>query len=234
MDIAVQEVVQRIRGMNQEQLVALDDDLPSLAQFIADAAHDKLDARCAANPLYWAQTWTATENPKWQEQGLPFKAPFPKKSYFIPLFEQFKISKHLLIPKTREMLTSWCLMIYATSRAQWHKAEVVVQTSKEDKAGRLVEYASILYRNQPDWLKERHPLKRNATLAMEWESGGKLFGIPSGEDQIRMYHPSLVIFDEACFLPGVEACWNAAQPVAAQMIAISSAGPGWFADQCSM
>lgn len=201
---------------------------------LAEIDYTLKDAKCSGDPLYWAQNLTATENPKWKEQGLPFKSPFPKKSYFIPLFEALNKAGHLMIPKTREMLTSWCLMIYATNRAQWHKAEVVVQTSKEDKAGRLVEYAAILYRNQPDWLRQRHPLRRDATLAMEWESGGKIFGIPSGEDQIRMYHPTIVIFDEAAFLPGAESCWNAAQPVAAQMIAISSAGPGWFADQCTL
>ena len=42
-----------------------------------------------------------------------------------------------------------------------------------------------------------------------------------------------MIFDEAALLPGMEACYNAVNPVAGQIIAISSAGPGWFADQCS-
>jgi hypothetical protein len=85
---------------------------------------------------------------------------------------------------------------------------------KEEKAYRLVEYGAILYRNQPDWLRKRHPLKRQAALSHEWEDGGRLSGIPGGEDQIRMFHPTIVIFDEAAFLPGFEACYNAANPVA--------------------
>jgi hypothetical protein len=43
-----------------------------------------------------------------------------------------------------------------------------------------------------------------------------------------------MIFDEAAFLPGMEACYNAVNPVAGQIIAISSAGPGFFGDQCSL
>jgi hypothetical protein len=73
---------------------------------------------------------------------LPFKGPFPKKSYFIPLFEAFYKYDRLFIPKTREMVTSWSCMLYAGHCAQWHKAEVIVQTAKEEKAKRLVEWSS--------------------------------------------------------------------------------------------
>jgi hypothetical protein len=108
-----------------------------------------------------------------------------------------------------------------------------VQTANEEKAKRLVEYCKILYRNQPDWMKQRHPLRADAALAMEWADGGRVFGIPSGEDKVRMFHPTIMIFDEAAFLPGMEACYNAVNPVAGQIIAISSAGPSWFGDQCT-
>jgi integrase len=37
---------------------------------------------------------------------------------------------------------------------------------------------------------------------MDWEDGGKIFGIPSGEDKVRMFHPSLLIFDEAASRKG--------------------------------
>jgi hypothetical protein len=194
------------------------------------------DERCRRNPLYWAQTWTLTENPKYKEQGREFRAPFPSKSYFVPLFAEFKSTKHLFVPKTREMLTSWCVIAYATHLAQYFKAEVIVQADKEDKASELVGgYSECLYRNQPDWLRARHPLKAPATnLQIEWADGGRIFGIPKGVNQMRMFHPTLYIMDEAAFLPEAEQCFNVAQPVAGQIIAISSAGPGWFADQCSL
>ena len=191
------------------------------------------DALCADDPLYWAQNFTATENPKYKEQGLEFVAPFPQKSYFNVLFEAFATSKRLFIPKTREMLTSWCVMVYATSRAQWHKAEVIVQTDSEDKAKGLVGYAECLYRHQQPWLKARHPLSRPASLLeIEWASGGRIFGIAHGENKIRLYHPTIYVMDEAAFLPEAEQCYNVAHPVSGQIIAISSAGPGWFGDMC--
>lgn len=193
------------------------------------------DEHCRRDPIYWAQRWTKTENPHYIEQNLEFQAPIPDKSYFRPLFSAFAQEDRLFIPKTREMLTSWAVMIWATYRAQWFKAECVVQTESEDKAKQLLSYADCLYRNQDPFLKAFHPLASEpSALSIEWAGGGRVFGIPKGETKIRMYHPTLYIMDEAAFLPEAEQCYNAAHPVAKQIIAISSAGPGWFGDQCSL
>jgi len=191
--------------------------------------------RCRRSALYWGRNWTATENPHFREQGVEFVAPFPRKSYFECLFEYLAREKRLFIPKTREMVTSWSVMLHAAHRAQWWQADVVVQTDSEEKATELVGYAECLYRHQPDWLKAMHPLKSEASqLNMEWVSGGRVHGIPKGVNKIRLYHPTIYIMDEAAFLPEAEQCYNAAQPVAKQIIAISSAGPGWFGEQCSL
>jgi len=195
---------------------------------------DVQDELCRRDHLYWAQRFTRTENPKWEEQGLEFRAPFPRKGYFAPLFAAFKSHKRLFIPKTREMLTSWCVMVWAAGQAQWHKAEVIVQTDSEDKAKELVGYSSCLYRNQDDWLRARHPLAADPSqLEISWESGGRIFGIPKGEHKIRLYHPTIYIMDEVAFLPEAQQCFDAAHPVAGRIIGVSSAGAGWFGDQCS-
>ncbi len=125
-------------------------------------------------------------------------------------------------------------MVWATHRAQWEQAQVIVQTDSEEKAKELVGYAACLYRNQADFLRTMHPLKGEVSaLHIGWKDGGEVFGIPKGENKIRLYHPTIYIMDEAAFLPEAQECFDAAQPVAAQIIAISSAAPGWFADQCS-
>ena len=230
-----EQLISKLRALTPDQLERLsDDDRHRIFAFLGAVAYDHLDSLCANDPLYWAQNHTATEDPHYLERGKSFIAPFPKKDYFVPLFQAFQKHARLFIPKTREMLTSWAVMVYGTHRAQWQKAEVIVQTANEEKAKRLVEYATILYRNQAEWLKARHPLKGSSVLSIEWADGGKIFGIPSGEDKVRMWHPTLMVFDEAAFLPGAEECYNAVNPVAKQVIAISSAGPGWFADECSL
>jgi hypothetical protein len=176
-----------------------------------------------------------TENPKFAEQGVPFKAPFPQKAYFVPVFEAFKKERRLFIPKTRDMLTSWCGMVWATHEAQWNSAFCIVQSMKDDKAQELVEYAAILHRNQPDWLRARHPIAHQSRNDIRFEHGGRILGVPAGEHQIRTYHPTMYIMDEAAFLPEAQACWSTVHAAGTpQMIAISSAGPGWFGDECSL
>ena len=228
-ELTVQAVLQSYSPAQLQQIAA---NLSPTEQWEAEQIIE--DARCSEDHLYWAQNHTRTENPKWREQGLEFKAPFPRKSYFAPLFERFKSKKRLFIPKTREMLTSWSVMIWACGEAQWNKAEVIVQTDSEDKAKELVGYADCLYRNQDDWLRQRHPLASEPShLEINWADGGRVFGIPKGEHKIRLFHPTIYIMDEASFLPEAQQCYDTAHPVAGQIIAISSAGPGWFGNQCS-
>lgn len=195
----------------------------------------EVDAKCQASPLYWLQNYTATENPLYEEQGLPFRAPFPRKSYFEPLFSAFGEYKRLFIPKTRDMLTSWCVMGDSAHRAQWQHWFVVVQTDSEKKAKQLINYVRILYDNQPEWLRARHSLDgQPSDNEIRWKTSGRVLAIPSGENKIRLYHPTRYVMDEAAFLPEAEQCYNAAYPVAGQIIGVSSAGPGWFGDECSL
>lgn len=198
-----------------------------------EACNEFLDQVCAENPLYWLRNHTLTENEQWKKEGLEFKEPFPAKTYFDVVFEYFAKHERLFIPKTRDMMTSWSAVGWGTHQAQWHKATVVVQTESEDKAKKLVKYSKILWDNQDDFLKERHPLKGESQLSIEYAGGGEFFGIPCGETKIRIHHPTIYIMDEAAFLPRAQSLYDAAHPVAGQIIAISSAGPGWFGTQCS-
>jgi|SRR5215469_18739901 len=94
--------------------------------------------QCAQDPPYWLQNYTATENPQYQQKGLPFRAPFPEEGLFraaLRLFEAFAKWPHLFIPKSRDMMTSWAVMGYSAHRGQWFKEETIVQTHSENKAG---------------------------------------------------------------------------------------------------
>ena len=227
-------LINNFRQLTPEQRAMLsDEELAALHRLVAETEFEQAERQCAKEPLYWLQNHTATENPHYIQQGLPFKAPFPKKAYFVPLFEAFAKWSKLFIPKTREMMTSWCVMGFSAQRAQWFREDTIVQTESEDKAAELVEYVRQLYDNQPDWLKTLHPVKTKTTYEIAWTAGGRVISIPKGENKIRMYHPTRYVMDEAAFLPEAEACYNAAVPVAKQIIAIGSAGPGWFADECS-
>ena len=67
-------------------------------------------------------------------------------------------------------------------------------------------------------------------MAERFHAAGRAVG---GADQIRQYHPSVLILDEAAFLSDFEESYAAADPVAAQIIAVSSAAARYFGDVCT-
>jgi len=90
------------------------------------------------------------------------------------------------------------------------------------------------YDRQPGWLREKYSLLKRmedmpATI-ISWANGSTLQGVPKGADQIRQYHLTLLIVDEAAHVDDSEASHAAADPVCGQIIAVSSAAPGWFGD----
>src|SRR5439155_6676954 len=98
-------------------------------------------------------------------------------------------------------------------------------------------YARTLIERQTPWLRQRFPLLHDieemSQTMLSWKNRSTLQGVPSGADQIRRYHPSVLIVDEAAFLDDFEQSYAAADPVAAQIIAVSSAAAGNFGDVCT-
>jgi hypothetical protein len=201
---------------------------------------DEFDA-CKADPLYWLQHCTRTYDNLWREKGVePYKR-FPDKPYMPKLFELFRTSRRLYLAKSRDMMVTWAVVGFGVHMCQFFEAShVIIQTQKLDKALDLVcgrqtpGYARTLWEQQEPWMKERCPLTKASEDMpgdqLTWANGSKFQGVPQGEDQVRQYHPSLVIFDEAAFLDGFGASLDAAEPVAAQIIAVSSAAPSVFGD----
>jgi len=230
-----------LRSLTRTQLEEYDDEtIHRLARYVRNKRQDEIEKLCAqetasfdSGVLYWLTTQTATLNPQHASQGLPLKAPFPRYPYFVPLFSAFLAEyPQLFIPKSRTMMTSWAAMGFAAHRAQWFQEETIVQTKNEDTCAHLIDYVRQLWNHQADFLKQRHPLLREATYALAWKGGGEVASIPSGADKARSFHASWYIQDESAFLPEGQECLGAVIPSGARIICISSAGPGWFGDAC--
>jgi hypothetical protein len=247
----------KLRKLTLHDLSRLgDEELFTLDRLLKEKLYDHKDSLCSlaevdekgwasekAGPLYWLQNLTKTIDDHAIAKGTPNKAPFPRKSYFRPILGELlkpilnpSTECHTtLFPKSREMMTSWAICGYIGWLCQWRPGTlVVVQTLKETKAEELIRYVAILTENQEPFLQERHRVVRSVALELEWANGSRMFGIPGGENQIRMFHPFVAVFDEMCFMEDAESCFNAVKPVAKQIVGVSSAHPGWMADQCTV
>jgi hypothetical protein len=250
------ELIKGARRLRPEHMEGLSDaELAEINWLLERAERDHVDDLCTqvdispageasdkGGCLYWLQNLTMTTDDHWQTKGTPHKAPFPRKTYLRYLFgamlrlvaEPQRKTDVLFIPKSRDMLVSWSVMGFITWMCAWRPQTFwIVQSAKEDKAAELVKYSHTLSSNQPDWLRQRHELAMDTFLERRWKNGSRLLGVPQGEAQIRVHHPHGWFADEAAFLPNLEQCLNAVLPVAAQVIAISTATPGYFGDQCS-
>lgn len=208
----------------------------------------ELDAMCADRGLYWLQNVTETYDEQAAKRGVPAYKPFPDRMYFRALWWVLThpnpfVSGRVIIPKSREMMTSWLIAGFITWFAQWHEhTQVLVQTQSEEKVKKLLTYSKCLYDRQPDWMRLMHPLKGGAIVSSdnrqlatshEYQNGSSIKGLPAGARQIPLYHPAIVVFDEMAHLVEAQQSYDFASPVAPQVIGISSAGPGFFESVCN-
>jgi hypothetical protein len=196
-------------------------------------------------PLAWLWHCTETFDPHYLDKGFPSPhRPFPRLPYFPWLVAKMLQEPIVFFPKSREMMLSWCVIGYCTWMCQiFPGTQVLVQSQKLDKSSELVKgteppgYAYTLYSRQDLWLKERFPLAmRPDDLPADnlvWKNGSEIKAIGRGADQVRLYHPTIYVIDEAAWMEEAGASFGAASPVAKQMLIVSSAGPGFFGDICT-
>lgn len=190
-----------------------------------------------ANPWFWLRKYTKTKNPHWQEEGCnsPYE-PFPDKPYFEPLLDLIHAEPITFVEKSRDMMATWAIVGYFTWQAMLVPSrECVFQTLEGTKAIEMVDYAKVLYDNQPKWLQDAFPLTKpsanQASDTLQFKNGGMIFAIPGGADKLRSYHPWGYLNDESSFQPDAGQCFSDVLGTgAAKIVFNSSAGGGWFSD----
>ena len=171
---------------------------------------------------------------------------FPDKPYISVLLGLFfqKERPILFVPKSRQIMLTWLCAVFALWLAKSIPHRLIfLQSKKEEDAANLVfsggrtgknwdtARISFIEKHLPWWLQDEGIEPAYGKLL--FPNGSKIVGIPEGADQIRSYTPSLVISDEAAFQPSFGEAYTAMLPIAkqgGQLIAISSANPGAFAD----
>lgn len=237
---STKQFAQLLRKLDPKDQRELTDLLERRAQYETWNLIAKPVANWDAGPLLWLTEYTRTEDHHALAKGTEFLAPFPRDEYIriltdYILFEQCKdpnATNVLFTLKTREMMFSWTAVGNIAWMCQWRNTFWIAQSGKESKGAELVNYARILYRNQPAWMKRRNPLVVDNDLEMQWAKGGRFMAIASGEAQVRMFHPYGYMQDESCFLDEAEQSFNAARPVVRQVICGSTDEISWFSRQC--
>lgn len=257
--LAISELTKRVRNLSREKLLELPpEELAKVEQVLTKAKHERVAERCAriaidqadghpvvredAGMLYWLQNLTLTEDDHWLAKGTPQKAPWPRKSFFRFLFGEMMMPvampieecQSLYIPKSRQMMTSYAVCALITWMCQFMPGIFwVMQAGTEAKALELGRYVQILWDNQPEFLRLRYPLTKSSSLEKVWGNHSRVLAVAGGQNQIRGLHPWGYFNDESAFQPEFQECINSVLPVARQIVAVSTATPGPFAEACS-
>src|SRR5687767_1245262 len=141
-----------------------------------------------SDPLWWLRHRTRTFDQQWKANGLESAYnPFPEHQYLDVLFDFLEVHPKLVptkntkvrfVPKARKLMWSWGVMGKLTHLAQTvEQQEIVVQSKEETMGCYLVDYAKMLWQNQPEYLKLKFPLARGMDVEdfardnIEWANG---------------------------------------------------------------
>ena len=189
----------------------------------------------ARDAYFWMTQCTKTKDE--QDAENPYK-PFPDKLYLrllLAYLEHYP-SRVKLIKKSRTMMASWTVSGWAAHRCFTKPATCAVfQSQDERRAVADVEYSKELHKNSIPALRDRwlldKAIDKQAQHEFQLSNGSQMIAIPRDPDSIRSAHPTIVVLDEAAFMPDAEASYNVALASnCLHLIALSSAYPGWFAE----
>lgn len=188
--------------------------------------------RVQRSPLYFFQHLAKTKNE--HSTGVdddPYQ-PFPDHPYVHEMVRLMENEDRLVVPKSRQVMMSWFCCAFAlwwclTKRAQL----VLIQSKKEEDAGKLLERIYGIYERLPDYICEGNPVNQKSKPPELRFRGtdSAILGVPEGGHQVRSHTASLWISDEAAFQPEFAAAFIAAQPSlegGGRAIIVSSAAPG--------
>jgi hypothetical protein len=165
--------------------------------------------------MRYCQIYNATER-----EWLPFDL-WPAQKRVI---RELRTQRLIVILKARQLGLSWLCLAYALWQMRFHPAATVLIFSKRDEeASELLGRIKGMDSRLPDWLRATAIIAANNGHAYELANGSKAHAFPTTGG--RSYTGSLVLVDEADFMPDLDGQINAVKPTVdagGQMVMIST------------
>lgn len=164
---------------------------------------------------------------------------FPAQPWLRELTELWVNEPKLVIPKSRQMLTSWLMVWCNLWLAMFHEgAAVYLQSDKEEKSNELVSRCEFIYNHfsSSDIILPKLKQGRATWCNMTFPGLNSFIkGIAQGADQLRQYAASSVLMDEAAFWEKGRESFAATKPTTdggGRVTVLSSARAGWMKNLC--
>ncbi len=182
--------------------------------------------KCAKDPVYFMKKYYWIQHP--QRGRINFNLyPFQEKVLY-----QIQHGEYLIVNKSRQLGISTLSSAYSLWLMLFHQDKnILCIATKQETAKNMVTKVRFAYENLPSWLKLK--ATDNNKLSLKLANGSQIKAVGATADAGRSEAVSLLLLDEAAFIPGIDDIFTAAQQTLAtggQCIAISTPnGTGnWF------
>ena len=161
------------------------------------------------------------------------------KPYIDELFDVFEDEQLIALPKSRRLMVTWSVALWATWRARYHPYNAIyIQSDKEEKSAYFTDkrckwiednLAEAWVRRPYESIRTSRGMVGRITYP---DSHSYLVAVAQGPDMIRSYTATAIIMDECEFQESAHAALTAMMPLielnkSVKLILISTSnGPG--------
>ena len=167
--------------------------------------------------------------------------PFPDKPHLFYTTRLWQITKRILIPKSRQLTMTWLFCaLYLWKAVHWPSRLEFFVSKKEEDADANILRSLFIYQHLPKFYRNYCPGVNKAGdpytyCNLKFTNRSRMWGIPSGGDQMRQYTASDIFSDEGAFQEGLKEQLASAIPTLGLdggIAIVSSAAPSFFQDLC--
>ncbi len=147
----------------------------------------------------------------------------PDWPYMHRVLDDLLTHRWIFVLKSRQVMLTWIMCAYLLWVVLFQKGKkVAIQSKKEKDANAILERMKIIYDNMPSW--KPHAEFTYCRVKVP-ENMSDIYGIPSGEAQIRSFTFSKIFSDEYGFQEDLEDTFKASKPAVdggGQFIAVTT------------
>jgi len=166
--------------------------------------------RCGKDPVHFINKYVKIQHPK---KGL---VPFNTYEFQDECVQDFLDHQFNVVLKARQMGLSTLTAAYAAWMVLFYKHKnVLIIATKLDVAKNIVKKVKTIIRNLPPWLV-LPKMVRESVQTLEFSNGSQLHASPTSDSGGRGEALSLLIVDEAAFIPGFSELWKAILPTVSE------------------
>lgn len=171
----------------------------------APKSEEALSKTIAQNMQRWhADPWAMIQDGVvWTLDEVDINNPikrFPAHPWLEQIVREWEANKLILIPKSRRMMISWLMNYLHLWLAMWHPGVAAFYvSSNERKSADAIKKMLFIYRHIPESVMLKPKLKDKQCLLEFPGLDSYIMGIPEGEDQLRQYTATALVFDEFAF-----------------------------------